>query len=819
MIKQTFKFALRSFRKSTLVHFLNVTGLTLGLAVYFLVTLYLYQENSYERGFSKQDRIYQLSYTMIGHRMAKGAPNLWHVLHEVPEIETYTSFKVGPTTSVKINDVSRVAKVYTVDSAFLKVFDYELVSGSGEAALARPNHAVLSESYAKEIFGSTDVLNEVFYLTRNKGLDSSYQVPIVVNGVALASSFKTQLDFDILVSEERLPESDLILNNWQSSSVFNYAVVSPGTTSARLDERLFDLSYKYIMPKTYGGKLASKEEWIEAPLYCGFYSESLSGLRVGSDTTGNLMPSLDEAQFKTMGIVALAALIISILNFISLSTSRASVRMKEVGVKRILGASNKQLILQFMMESFLAILLSSVLALGVVELMVKLKSRLIGIQVDYSVLQTKEWITGLIVFVVGLTLVSGIYPALYLSSANLSSVLKNGKTKESFSILNAAVLRKGAAILQFTFSAGLIIAVLTMYNQVQHLQSRDMGYEPESVLVLNTYHLKESKNTFRDQLAKYPSISSAAHTNRLPFTETFERPRSIKVSDSTEFDFTMFTVDDTFFETVSMNFVSGVGFKEHEGNTLVKTEGSTDSETGKVYPMVVNEMAAKIIGYDVDPSKGLLDDRFQIIGVVNDFVFSDLRQQVEPVILNRKTYSGVASYHYPLLVRVNDLNQARADVQELWSEFSNIELDIQLMESSFKNLLKIEEDGLQAVLVFSIVSVIVSCLGLFGLAVFTLDQRIHEFGVRKVLGASVADIMKLFGSGFMKLIAIAFVLAIPASIYLLNEWLSTYADRVSLNFDVFLVAAMLVVLIVGVTLLAQSLKAGRLNPVETLRNE
>ncbi|WP_176699993.1 ABC transporter permease [Roseivirga seohaensis] len=817
MLKQTFKFAIRSFRKSTFLHFLNIAGLTLGLSVYFLVTLYLYQENSYERGFSQKDDIFQVSYTMIGGKHAQGPPNLAQVIFEIPEVEQFTSFKKR-TVTLRVDDLEYRGAGYLVDSSFLKVFDYDLVLGDPRTALSTPNSAVLSEEYAKELFGTEDVYGKTIFVTSSFARDSILQVPVVISGVIKTPVFKSQLNFDLLVSEVRIPDSSLPLDGWQNSSIYNYLVAVPNTTTSKLDERLFELSHKYIQPKTYGGQVISAEEWKNAGLYCGFYTETLDGLRIGSDTTNNLMPSLDASQLKTMAIVALAALIISILNFVSLSTSRASARMKEVGVKRILGSSKRQLIFQFMLESFIVVMLSSILALAIVEGLITLNTNLVGIKVDYSVLQTTEWITGLVLFVFVLTLVSGIYPALYLSSANLSAVLKNGSAKKSFSILNAGALRKGAAVLQFTCSAGLIIAVITMYLQVEHIQNRNIGYDPFSVLVLQTYELKESKNTFKDALAKYPAIESAAHINRMPFQESYERPIEVKLSDSTTVSLVYFTVDDSFFETMEMNFIQGYGFEEFEGNTVVaKNEEGSQSQVK--HPVLVNEVAAKIMGITDNNSKLLEDSRFQVIGVVNDFYFSDLRQSIAPVLITRKTYNGLGAYHYPLLVKVNDPKEAKANIEELWSQFSDKELNIQLMESSYTSLLKIEEESLRAVLVFSILSVIVSCLGLFGLAVFTLDQRVHEFGIRKVLGASVADIMKLFGASFMKLLVVAFILAIPTSIYLLKEWLSTYADRIDLSISIFALSGVLITLIVVVTLLFQSLKAGRLNPVDTLRNE
>lgn len=817
MFRQTIIFALRSFRKSKLIHGLNLMGLTLGLSVYFLVMLYLYQERSYEKDFTERDDTFQVSYTLLGSKFATGPPNLAQVVREIPEVEKFTSFRSRGKSTVRVDEQTFAGDAYYVDSSFLEVFDFKMLIGDTKGVLSAPNSVVLSEDYANELFKSTDVYGKAIYLTRVER-DSVYEIPLVVTGVLKRATFKTQLDFDLLISEKRTVDSSLPLDGWQKASVYNYLVAAPNTSKQKLDEKLFDLSHKYIQIKTYGGQKMSKEDWKNAPAYCGFYTESLGDLRIGSETTYNLMPSLDESQLKTMTIVSLAALIISILNFISLSTARASIRMKEVGVKRILGSSKQQLIFQFMIESFAVVFLSSIMALAIVEGLIKLKTGLVGIQVDYSVLQSSEWVLGLVIFIIVLTLISGLYPAMYLASANLATVLRKGSAKNSFSLLNASALRKGAAVLQFTCAAALMIGVITMYLQVNHLRTKDMGYDSSSVLVLKTGSLKDSKNTFRDALDKFPSIDAASHVNRMPFQESFERPLEVKLTDSTKMSFVNFNVDDSFFETMSMDFVQGYGFDAYEGSLITESNGEDNPQQIR-YPVIINKAAADAMGMNTDSEINFVDARFNIIGVVDDFIFSDLRQAVQPVLITRKTSAGRSVYHYPLVVKVNDKESSLTSIQETWSSFSEDELRYEYMESSFDNLLTIEEQGLRAVLVFSLLSVVVSCVGLFGLAVFTLDQRIQEFGIRKVLGASVADIMRLFGTGFVGLIIMAYCLAIPISFLLLQEWLSTYADRITLSAQVFLLAAVVMVLVVGLTLLAQSFKAGRLNPVDTLRSE
>ena len=798
---------------------INLLGLTLGLSVFFLVSLYIYQERSYERDFTNKDNIYQLSHTMIGHRTALGAPNLPYVLDEIPEVETFTSFKRSTSTKLAWDDKEQTVKMLRVDSSFLKVFDFELLKGDPETVLDEPNFAVIHEKWAKDFFGSTDVIGKLIHVTKHDLVeDSTYQVPVIINGVIKTPKFKTQLQFDLLVSEQRPSTMRQDAGGWQNSTVYNYIVAAPNTTTAGLNKRLFDISYKYVYPKTVGGAKGTEEDWRAEGLYSGSFAESINTLRTDSDTSFNLMPASNTAQIQTLTIIALVALIISVFNFINISTARASMRMKEVGVKRIMGSSKLMLVFQFMLESFLLILLSSIMALAFVEILVKLKPETIGIVVDYSVLHSQEWVLGLITFILLLTFFAGIYPAIYLSSGKLAIILKSGVAKNSFSILNAAAIRKFATVLQFMCLIGLITAVLTMFLQIDFLRTKDIGYKGGNVLVIDsTAELGSAKETFKNELLNLSSVNSAAYANRLPSATTVERPNPVKINDSTEINFSMFEVDSAFFQVMSMEFIGGKAF---DGRAVSKAETSREGKPGEIvyFPVVINEVAEKLMGYDNAVGQVFMEQGL-IVGVVKDFVFSDLRQEVGPVMMFRKNSVARHTFNYPLIVRTNDGLGHTEDIEKVWSKFRGSELKYHLLETNYSSLLKVEMQGFKAVLIFSIVAVVISCLGLLGLAIFIIDQRTHEFGIRKVLGASVTDIMKLFGSGFAKLMLLAFLLALPVSVYLMQKWLSDYANRINLDAWIFVLTAVIMIIIVASTILFQSLKAGRLNPVDTLRNE
>lgn len=815
MLSQIFKFAIRSFGKSKSIHCINLFSLILGLSTFILISLYIYQENSFERGFENRNQTFQISYEMLGSRLAIGSPNLTYVLGEIPEVEAHTRFSQAPQAMLRWEDEKFEVKALYVNSTFFDVFDFDLNGVDQQTALKEPNSVIIDERKAQELFGTTDVIGRLIKVGGNS--QDSLASPAIIRAVSKHPKFKTQIDFDILVSENTNKPTSLNLDGWQTARYYNYIVATPGADVATLNKRLDEISYKYIYPKTILGGNRTAEEWKNAPLYCGFFVESLDNLRQTSDTKLNLMPKVEEGQIKTLAIIAIAALVLSVVNFVNISTSRASVRMKEVGVKRILGSSRFLLILQFVTEAFSLVLLASILSLGLVEVISTVKPSFLGIEIEYSVLQSLEWVLAVIGFLAFTTIIASLYPALYLSSGKPSTMLRKGDPVKSFSVLNASLFRKATTVIQFSASISLIVAVLTMFLQVGHLRDRDIGYKSNDVLVVdNTYHLGESKEAFKNELMRSTVVASAAYSDRLPSTFTFKNPRPIQVNDSTEVNFSVFRVDTTFFDVMQMKFVKGKPFSQ-------KPKAGEDSELVALgqaasFSVVVNEVGAKLMGFD-NPIGQVFFKKGQIVGVVEDFVFSDLRKEVGPVMMVARQGKGRYTYSDPLVIRVASKNASIDEIEEVWSKFSTRSMKWHRLDSHYNELIAIEQQGFQAVLVFSILAVAISCLGLLGLATFTVDQRTHEFGIRKVLGASVVDIIRLFGQSFIALTVIAFVIAVPISIYTMNNWLRNFADRIELQSGIFIWAALITICIVLNTVFFQSLKAGRLNPIDTLRNE
>lgn len=804
MFRQTIISALRSFKKSALMNYLNIIGLTFGLSVFFLISLFLYQEQTYERDFSQRENIYQVStvYSGLG-EVAWTPTNLEHVIDQVPSVKMYTAFenRTGSKAYVENNEFIGLRVLHS-DSSFFKVFDFELISGTAETVLNKPNSIVINEQVATRMFGKTDVVGEIIYLNKEQ--------PLIITGVSRAPHFKTQLNFDLVVSKTYSAgiENEL----WSSIGSYMYLVVNDNTRPEDLDRQLTAISEEYIYPLVKDAivNASSFEEWKNQESYLGFFAEQLLELRTASDSKNLMTPILNKTLFDTLMIIGIATLLISVINFINISTAKASVRIGEVAVKRILGSSRTLLIAQFLLEAFLIIVVSSLLSLGIVETVVQLSPDYLAGMIGYSVTHSTEWILGMVLFVVGLTLISGLYPALYLSSGKTLSMLKASSLRDSFNVLNASLMRKGATVIQFVLSISLIAGVITMFSQLDHLGERDLGYESADVFVIrNAYKLGDGRSAFVQALDQTPSVANAASANHFPNQSEIEvLSLPIESADGRKHPFIQYRADPSFFDVMGMTFTAGGPFDQPIDNSE-PIEGST-----VYYPVVINEVAVRALGLE-EPIGSIIDDDRKVVGVVNDFVFSDLRQSISPTIIGQRSNR----HHFQMAVKMAPGNFDIGHVENVWSKFTDDKLVWHKFSSNYDKLLKKEEETFKSILTFSFVAIIISCLGLFGLVVFTTEQRVKEFSIRKVLGANIIDIARLFSWDFLKLVLVSFLVAIPLSAYGLTLWLNDFSDRIPLSISIFLVTGAITLLIVFSTIGFQLLKTGRLNPVDTLRNE
>jgi putative ABC transport system permease protein len=792
MVTHFLKVALRSLKKRGLLSILNIGGLSIGIASFLVISLYLFQETSYEKGFKDNDKIFRLEehFLSMG-RLAWSTSNLQHKLNEIPEIDLYTRVdEKNGTKILKDQDTYKVGRFLRTDSSFLKIFDFEMLFGNRETALNGPGDAVISEELALKIFGEANALGQTFKVKD----DQEY----VVRAITKTPKLKSHLDFDIAVyypSKEIYSET-----NWFTIGGYTYVRTYQKMDAVALDTKLDALIEKHAFPIVYQDKEdIAFEDWLQGDNKVRFYAKPIADIHLNSNLRFELDTNGDRQTMMILAIIGTFILIIAAINFMNLTTARASQRTKEIGVRKVLGSRKSSLVYQFLSESILITLLAAIIGAGLSELFLYLINQELGAVIGVSILSYPILMLYVLVGVLVLGVISGLYPAFYLSSVKMIPLLKGMQLSRVLNMNFAKLMRNGLVVLQFTLSTTLIIAAIFIYGQLKHLREMDLGFAKDQVFVIqNASTLKDNRKAFRNELLRLPMIQEAGYSFRLP-ADGSSNVTSTMLDKETSFSFEGFQIDENFQKAMGIELLEGKWFDTNSiyGDSLV----------------VLNESAVKALGLK-DPIGKSFDNYRVVIGVVKDFNYGNLRDEISPAMFWKST-----EHQNKLAILVSPGNNPIQSITEVWSSFTNEKLELYPLDQNFANQLNTEKQTADAVLIFTVLAIIISSLGLIGLAAFTADQRLQEFGIRKVLGATVADIIKLFSFDFVKLIILAFIISIPIAIWGVSAWLQGFADRISLSAGAFVLAGIMAIGIAIITILFQSIKTGRLNPVDTLRNE
>lgn len=789
------KTAIRSFIRKPLLPSLNLFGLSLGIACFLTISLYIYQENTYDSAFEDNDRIYRIeeSFLSMG-QLAWTSPNIPHALADIALIEKQTRVNsYGADFKVKVGEKTfKLDHVLVADSSFFQVFDFPFLQGNPEKALSGPGQVVVSEEMALKLFGSKEVIGE--------SISTEEFDDLIISGIVAKGSLKSHLDFDLLMYNDW---GKYRANRWFGIAGYSYVKVATGVNKASLDEALSKMTEKMVYPVIYKNGLASDdpmsyEEWAASPNAVTFQSKPLRDIYLKSHLQFEIGPNGDEQTRTTLSIVAVLILVIAIINFMNLSTSRASSRAKEVGVKKVLGAGKNRLVRQFLWQSVLITLLAAIVGGGISELFVRIINLQLGDVITVSLMSQTRLVLGMLFGMLVLGVVAGAYPAFYLSSVKSIPLLKGKSLAHYVNVRSAIGLRNGLVVFQFIISSALIAASVIVYRQMTYLQGMDLGYEKERVLIINNaYELNDNKEVFRNALLNDPAVNQASFTMRVP-SDGSNSTLSTLLDSETTLTFGQFIADEHLAETLGLELLDGEWFKEGD----VKNDSL----------VIVNESAIRSLGIE-EPVGELFGNYYRIKGVVKDFKFAGIRDEIGPaVIMNTgKSYSRLA-------INLNSDSYDMASLNDLWMQFTNEPLEAVFLNQQYEELLRKERQASGGVLVFTFLAIIIAALGLFGLATFSAEQRKHEFGIRRVLGANLNQLLGLFSVHFMKLIVIAFVISIPIAYYGLDKWLNGFADRIQISAPVFLIAGLLAIVVALITLAFQSIKISRVNTVETLQD-
>jgi putative ABC transport system permease protein len=809
MVKNYLKIALRNLRKHKLYAAINVTGLAVGLACCTFIVLYVLDELSYDRFHEHAGRIVRIAEDRQEEdhlsRLATTYGPLAPALEEdLAGIEQAVRVLPYPLLVSRDADASyQEDGVLFVDSTFFEVFSFPLAQGDARTALETPFSIVLTETTAQKYFGDEEPVGQII---QGRADEDTYDFR--VTGVVPDPPPNTHLRFDFLASfsSMRTIYGTWIEDpqNWDHPPLYTYALLAEGSTAADLEAQIPAFALRHMGER----RTATRSLHIE----------SLTDIRLYANREGELTPGSDITYVYLFSIIAFFILLIACINFMNLATARAAGRAKEVGMRKALGAQRGQLIRQFLSESMLLVTLALALVLVLVEALLPLFNQLSGKALVAGVFVHWSVPLVLVATVVVVGLLAGSYPAFYLSRFRPSRVLKGATTVAGNPA--AALFRKGLVVFQFVISIALIIGTVIVYQQLDYVQNERLGFDKEHVLLVP---LRDMENQFHHESLKeawerLPGVQAVTASSGMPGYSPGLHDFLIKPENAAQdsLELMTLTVDHDYVKTYGLDIIAGRDFSE-------------DFATDMTEAFLINESAAQRLGWTENPVgqklmlqvwfNGEIRKQGTVVGVVQDFQYNSLRHAIEPMILHILPNS----YYYDYLsVRLQPDNLATTlrRLEAAWTPFNpERPFEYSFLNERFDALYRAEAQLSSLFGIFALLAVLIACLGLFGLAAFTAEQRTKEIGVRKVLGATVPGIVLLLSKDLLKLIALAFVLGAPLAYLGMNRWLANFAYQAEIGVGIFVLTGALTVAIAWLTVSYHAIRAALTDPVQSLRYE
>ena len=772
---------------------INVLGLSIGLAAGFLIFLYVSFERSYDKFHSKADRIYRLvadiktpSETIpVSFTSWPFAPN---IKVDFPEVESYVRFNRKKLLFRNGDKKFQEGNTLLADSSFFQVFDFKLQAGDPQTALKNPFSIVLSNTAAKKYFGDNTAVGQTL-------LVGEYDQAATVTGVMEDMPENSQFKSDILLS---MTTQTLIFNPNQDAEWTNFDATTFLLLKEGADPKALEKKLPSFLEKHTGNEMRATQMFFTLflePLQDIYLNSSRGGFEQGSSSN-----------VRAFSVIAIFILVIAGINFVNLSTARSTERAREVGIRKVVGAEKWQVAWQFIGESVVVAILAFGVSIVLSYYLLPLFNQLAGKTISADIFDQRSDLLKLLGAATAIGFFAGIYPALIMSSFNPVVVLKG-----RFSAGNKGVgLRKALVITQFTISIALIIATIVVYSQMNFMRSQDLGFRKDQMLVMNTYG-DVSKNALKQEILSLPGVKSASLSSSVPGSANSSAYSEVENSRG---DMQVANLD-TYF--IDFDYIPQYGIRMVAGRPFSRNFGTDTTEA-----MVINESAVKLLGYR--SAQEAIGKKFsqwgrsgRIIGVIKDFHFHSLHEVIKPLCMRME--QGRTE-----LLSVNiagaQLPQALAAIEEKWrSILVKRPFEYYFLDEFFDRQYRSEQRFGKLFLNFAILAILISCLGLLGLASYTTLQRTKEIGVRKVIGASTADIVHLLSKNFLQLVGIAFIAAVPLGWYFMNKWLQDFPYRITVQWWVFLVAGALAILTAFFTVSFLAVRAALANPVKSLRSE
>ncbi len=787
----------------------------MGISCCVLLALYVYDELSYEKHFAAYDRTYRITTTFKNNNEEvlnpRTSPPIAMVVRtEFPEVENATRVIPPPEVEqhlIQYKDKSFYEKRgYLVDSTFFDVFSYQFKEGNAQVALSAPSSVVLSSALAEKLFGAESALDELLVITSGGSVDT-----FRVGGVLQPLQHKSHVDADFYMSMNSKGWGEWIsgITTWSGQN-FGQAFIrlKAGTSPQQTEAKLADLLEKH------GG-----QELRAAGMNKSLHLQALNDIHLFSaDYIFDLSNKGNITYLYILTSIAAFILLIACINFMNLATAKASQRAGEVGVRKTMGATRGSLIRQFLGESIIIVFIAAALAIIIVQLALPLFNYVT--QKQLSLTGTNLLFLAAALFAVALItgIIAGSYPAFYLSSFQPAAILKD----KLLSGGGGNWLRKSLVVVQFIISITLISSIAIIYTQMNYIRSQSLGFNPEYNVTfpLRTVEAKESYANFKDQLQTLTGVSTVSGGTSLPSTFLLRDFSLYKQGGSMQdaiHHFVIYT-DENYFETLGINLIAGRDF-------IFETDSS--AYTSELQRIIVNQSSLKQLGLSLEEAIGsfIMTDwagtirRHEIIGVVEDFHHASLHEEISPLLFQIPTEMNGFLFA-TVSIDSKNFQTFNEQVAQLWKELNpNTPFESILMTQHVKQQYEADERMAMVITSFTTIALIISCMGLYGLSIYVAERKTKEIGIRKVMGASVTNIVQMLTTDFIKLIAIAFAIAVPISYYFMNEWLQTFSFHVKMSVWIFIIAGAASFLVAWLTVGFESVKAALSNPVNSLRNE
>jgi putative ABC transport system permease protein len=806
MFKSYLTIALRILHKQKIYTIINIAGLSIGIACTLFIFLWVKDELSFDRYHKNTDRIFRVikhgkagdkeSYTAMS-----PAPLAKALMDEFPEILHATRISDDSPRFFRYKDNGfNENRVVFADANIFEVLTIPLLSGDPKTALDRPRTIVITQSMAKKYFGDEDPLGKTLRMDESADL--------LITGLAEDIPQNSHYHFDFIGSLLTFDQS--ISQEWLWPNLYTYVLLKVGADPAVLDPKLIRIIEKYFAPQFEATYDFTYEEDLASGGFTNIHLQPITDIHLHSHMIHEMEPNSDSRYITVFSIIAIFILFIACINFMNLSTARFSVRAREVGMRKVLGSRPAQLIRQFLTESILLSFFSLAIALALVEICLPLFNRIAAKEIIPPFFINWWFLPATIGVILVVGFLAGIYPAFFLTSFRPISVLR-GKLQAE---VKHPLVRNGLVFFQFSISIVLLIGTFVVFSQMQFVRNKQLGFDKEHIVMIpRAYVLAQRQEAFKHEIVKHPGIMSASISSSYPGKAfAYLAYKQLDAPGDEMHIMGTFITDHDFVETFGLDLLDGRYFSE---------DSSREEDT-----VVLNETGVRLLGLK-DPTgqriRGPEKDQYRaltVIGVLRDSYFHSLHQRIQPIGIRHLTAGGTRSRFLSVRLNPGDISRALAFLKDKWEEFvPERPFEYVFLDDDLDQLYKSEWRTGYLMSAFSVLSIIIACLGLFGLVAFFAEQRTKETGIRKVLGASSSHIIFAYSKEFTRWVILANVIAWPVAYFMMNKWLENFAYRTSITPWTFVLAAVLALLIALITVTFQIVRAALANPVDSLRYE